>query len=212
MLCCPAADVFHAHFAFLPCQKIAHILFPLTMAGRCRRCQQQRCQGQGCKPRRPKSKAQLGTVLTDFVMCCMACSYMCCAVHIAHTVCCWLHALCAMCGLMYMLFPHTACAVPPHATQNLGAHCRARVRHVYSLKNINNNRRYIGQTVDMKRRYGEHRRCPPRRMKPDAARESLSIPTLKCLCYVSAVAIMQPTRRSIIMFSTLKHSPQGGTI
>lgn len=128
--------------------------------------------------------------------------------------------LLAACTVRYVRFDVHAvstycmcCATTCYPKLRCSLSCRAaRVRHVYSLKNINNNRRYIGQTVDMKRRYGEHRRCPPRRMKPDAARESLSIPTLKCLCYVSAVAIMQPTRRSIIMFSTLKHSPQGGTI
>jgi len=41
--------------------------------------------------------------------------------------------------------------------------------HIYCIQNVHNQRRYIGSTVDLQRRYAEHRRHPPNRMATDAA-------------------------------------------
>ncbi|KAL3155151.1 hypothetical protein ABBQ38_011207 [Trebouxia sp. C0009 RCD-2024] len=56
---------------------------------------------------------------------------------------------------------------------------RAQMHYVYCITNVNNERTYIGQTVNMKRRYGQHRRSPPRRMIHDAQRDTPFIDNFK---------------------------------
>ena len=38
---------------------------------------------------------------------------------------------------------------------------------IYAIKNVNNDRRYVGSTKDMDNRYKQHRRKPPTRMQSD---------------------------------------------
>ena len=41
--------------------------------------------------------------------------------------------------------------------------------YIYSIRNTANDRGYIGATIDMDRRYKQHKRKPPTRMGPDAS-------------------------------------------